>query len=1049
MSNTIKLKRGSGSDPSASDLSVGEVALRTDSGKLFTKKDDNSIAEIGGGSDAIDDGAVTNAKVASDAAIAGTKISPDFGSQNIITTGQIKVDGDGGSKYISVGDNEDFKIYHDASGPTIFSDPNNQGLKISAKNLNFTEYTGTTTRFRINDDGHVDVTGNLDVGAGLDVTGAINSTGVITTTGNELVIQGNNPTLIFSESNGNPDFKIMGDAGKLSFHDTTNDVTRIAINADGHVDVAGNLDVGAGIDVTGQITASSHIKLPDSAELKLGSANNGDFNLLHDGTDSILNNATGHLLYRSATHKLQALDATDRLVINSDGDIDIGGNLKIVSDTLKLFLGASEEMQVFHDGTSSLIKDTRDSGKVRIQADNFDFIDKDASAVILNATSSGLGVAGNISVTGTVDGVDVAALNTAVSGLSSGSAALTNGVTATTQSASDNSTKVATTAYTDTAIANLVDSSPSTLNTLNELAAALGDDANFSTTVTNSIATKLPLAGGTLTGALNITDNSATGLVLTRNSQTIKLDANYGNGGDQAVLASASLRFYSNGTSERMRILASNGNVGIANTSPSQKLDVTGNIAVSGTVDGRDIATDGTKLDGIESGATADQTVTEIKSLIAGSPLGATHIATDAIGSAELAANAVTSAHIAANTITAADIATDAVGSAEIAADAVTGDHIANDSIDSEHYVDGSIDTAFIADDAVTFAKIENIATGGIMGRNNSGTGSIERLTASEVRTLINVENGATADQSNSEIKTAYEANSDTNAFTDALLSKLNGIAASATNVTNNNQLTNGAGYSTFSGSYNDLSNKPTIPTNNNQLSNGAGYVTSSGNTVIGTDSDINTSGATVIDQLNMTDGVIQSHSTRTITLADLGYTGATNANNITNNNQLSNGAGYLTSVSSGNINNDAVTNDKIAEYEEGDWTPSLLGGSNGAGGYSIRDGSYVKIGRMVHVNFGMAITSKGSMSGDLNVGSLPFTVQHIINDTSIEASGICGYWKHVDPNSSTLTLVAEQDSNIFVRHTVGPEDDPDQMSSSHIDSDFTIRGSITYFTSQ
>ena len=103
--------------------------------------------------------------------------------------------------------------------------------------------------------------------------------------------------------------------------------------------------------------------------------------------------------------------------------------------------------------------------------------------------------------------------------------------------------------------------------------------------------------------------------------------------------------------------------------------------------------------------------------------------------------------------------------------------------------------------------------------------------------------------------------------------------------------------------SYNDLSNLPTIPTNNNQLSNGAGYVTSSGNTVIGTDSDINTSGATVIDQLNMTDGVIQSHSTRTMTLANLGYTGATNANYITNNNQLSNGAGYITSVSGQNYN--------------------------------------------------------------------------------------------------------------------------------------------------
>lgn len=49
-------------------------------------------------------------------------------------------------------------------------------------------------------------------------------------------------------------------------------------------------------------------------------------------------------------------------------------------------------------------------------------------------------------------------------------------------------------------------------------------------------------------------------------------------------------------------------------------------------------------------------------------------------------------------------------------------------------------------------------------------------------------------------------------------------------------------------------------------------------NTIIGTDSDINTSGATIIDNLYMTDGVITSHGTRTLTLADLGFTGETNA---------------------------------------------------------------------------------------------------------------------------------------------------------------------------
>ena len=64
----------------------------------------------------------------------------------------------------------------------------------------------------------------------------------------------------------------------------------------------------------------------------------------------------------------------------------------------------------------------------------------------------------------------------------------------------------ATKLYVDTSIADLANSAPTTLNTLNELAAALGDDANFSTTVTNSIASKLTSANVVVTvGASSIT----------------------------------------------------------------------------------------------------------------------------------------------------------------------------------------------------------------------------------------------------------------------------------------------------------------------------------------------------------------------------------------------------------------------------------------------------------------------------------------------------------------------------------------------------------------
>ena len=64
--------------------------------------------------------------------------------------------------------------------------------------------------------------------------------------------------------------------------------------------------------------------------------------------------------------------------------------------------------------------------------------------------------------------------------------------TTTTQSSTDNTTKLASTAFVQTAIANLVDNSPATLNTLNELAAALNDDADFSTTITTALAAKAP-----------------------------------------------------------------------------------------------------------------------------------------------------------------------------------------------------------------------------------------------------------------------------------------------------------------------------------------------------------------------------------------------------------------------------------------------------------------------------------------------------------------------------------------------------------------------------
>ena len=82
-----------------------------------------------------------------------------------------------------------------------------------------------------------------------------------------------------------------------------------------------------------------------------------------------------------------------------------------------------------------------------------------------------------------------------------------------------------------------------------------------------------------------------------------------------------------------------------------------------------------------------------------------------------------------------------------------------------------------------------------------------------------------------------------------------------------------GAGVSSFSGSYNDLTNKPTIPTNNNQLTNGAGYITSSGTAKTISDTlPISKGGTGQTTGVNAANVLINSLSTGESTPTDADY---------------------------------------------------------------------------------------------------------------------------------------------------------------------------------
>ena len=164
--------------------------------------------------------------------------------------------------------------------------------------------------------------------------------------------------------------------------------------------------------------------------------------------------------------------------------------------------------------------------------------------------------------------------------------------TTSTQTAGDSTTRIATTAFVSTAVANLVDSAPDTLNTLAELATSIGNSTTLSSTLTTSIATKLPLAGGTMTGNLNLGDNvrarfgTGNDLQLWHNGTFSILD-----GGDflrlratndvkiQNYNSTASMAIFTPGGSAELRF---DNDAKLATTNTG--IDVTGNVESTGFI---------------------------------------------------------------------------------------------------------------------------------------------------------------------------------------------------------------------------------------------------------------------------------------------------------------------------------------------------------------------------------------------------------------------------------------------------------------------------------
>ena len=286
MAKLLKLRRGTTTQHASFTGAEGELTIditkdtavvhdgSTQAGKALLREDLSNLPA----------GQIDNNDVNASAAIAGTKISPDFGSQNVDTTGNILLDSD--SNKLKIGDGEDLQIYHNGSNSRIenatdyllISSVGNNVIRSNADVL--LQPASGEDGIKVIANGSVELyednTKRLETtSTGVSVTGDITTTEHISIPDDKQLKLGASDDLIMfhQTSNNNSIIKeqgggalsIQSNGPSINFYDTANSTSMLIANAGGSVDLYNASTVrlktaSTGVDVTGALNATGDIK---------------------------------------------------------------------------------------------------------------------------------------------------------------------------------------------------------------------------------------------------------------------------------------------------------------------------------------------------------------------------------------------------------------------------------------------------------------------------------------------------------------------------------------------------------------------------------------------------------------------------------------------------------------------------------------------------------------------------------------------------------------------------------------------------------------------